>query len=64
MTGTAIKTNGEGSVTFAHLNLTRTMADVWRVDLLAAARAEKNRELHRAKRESHSAKAHYAGAPL
>lgn len=27
MTGTAIKTNGEGRVTTGHLNLTRTMAD-------------------------------------
>jgi hypothetical protein len=30
MTGTGIKTNGEGKPCSSHLNLTRTMADVWR----------------------------------
>jgi hypothetical protein len=30
MTGTGIVTNGEGKPCVSHLNLTRTMADVWR----------------------------------
>ena len=60
---TGVVTNGEGRVSLDHLNTTRTMADVWRADLLKSARLEKDKVRRRAKRESHSTKARYAGLP-
>lgn len=42
MTGTAIKTNGEGQPYVDYLNLAVTLADAWAADV--AAEAEKKRE--------------------
>lgn len=38
---TAIKTNGIGQHTTSHLNLTRTMADVWRDEELRSERKQR-----------------------
>ena len=47
--GRGIKTDGIGSSTTSHLNLTRSMADVWALDSAAkrAEQSEKRRSTYR-----------------